>query len=196
MNSNNSGVHLFEITDMAIDRTPFVDVPDMSAAQNSSLLKTHKDLLLAARNENNGKEVLFVQHESFQGTPIKIYGTENSVSYASNVDTMVLKRRSYAGELVISHNHPSTKGFSFADIAVFIIDEFIGLSTVVTNQGQIYVLHKTGHFDYNKSRKLLDYLYDKYDLANYPEDEERQAAVAKAFLRQAGKVGVWYEKSN
>ena len=40
------------------------------------------------------------------------------------------------------HNHPSTSTFSMADIDTFITQACIGLMSVVTNQGEVYILHK------------------------------------------------------
>lgn len=137
-----------------------------------------------------------MQNISFEGSPIEIYGERNYVNYGANIDVQVLKRNSYANELIIAHNHPSTQSFSFADIAVFLLDEYIGVSTVVTNQGQIYCLRKQERFDYNKARQLLYRVYDRHALEDDPVDAGCQAMAAKEFLRQAEKVGVWYEKGN
>lgn len=188
--------HKIFVTDVAIDKVPYVAIPGFTKEQNEYLQEEHKNILRIAKDENNSNEILFIQSKLFNSIPIKIFGTSNSVNYADNIDVSVLKRNSYAQELVFSHNHPSTQNFSFADIAIFIADEYMGTSTVVTNQGQIYSLHKDTYFDYNKARKLFDDLYIKYNLVDYPEDENRQVMAAKAFLKHSKKVGIWYAKTN
>lgn len=187
--------HPFEITNIAIEKIAPVAPPDFSAEQAVRLQEMHKTLLQAAKDENDGNEVLLITTAVFDMDFIKIYGNQNSVTYENNIEVYRLKHDSYAGDLVFSHNHPSTKGFSFMDIAVFLIDEYIGTSTVVTNQGQIYILHKTESFSYNKARDLLNQIYDQYDLGNEPVNEEKQIKAARELIKIIGKAGVWYGTS-
>ncbi len=93
------------------------------------------------------------------------------------------------------HNHPTTRNFSFSDIGVFVIDEYISTLSVVTNQGQVYVLQKLDDFHYDETRQLINDLVDQYELIEYPEDEARQEAATKEFLKKARKVGIWYGTS-
>lgn len=188
--------HKIFVTDVAIDKVPYVAIPGFTKEQNEYLQEEHKNILRIAKAENDSNEVLFVQSKQFDSIPIKIFGTSNSVNYANNIDIAVLKRKSYAQELVFSHNHPSTQNFSFADIAIFIADEYMGTSTVVTNQGQIYSLHKDTYFDYNKAMELLKNLYFQYDIKNNSKDVIRQIRAASEFLKNSYKVGVSYEKTN
>ena len=48
---------------------------------------------------------------------------------------------------------------------------------------------------YNKARELLNELYDKYEMGQFPDDEKRQESAAKDFLGQARKVGIRYVKA-
>ncbi len=187
--------HPFEITDISIEKIAPVAPPDFSAKQTIRLQEMHKALLRAAKDENDGNEVLLITTSAFDMNFIKIYGNQNSVIYENNIEVYRLKHDSYAGDLVFSHNHPSTNNFSLMDIAIFLIDEYIGTSTVVTNQGQIYILHKTASFSYNKARDLLNQIYDQYDLGNEPVNEEKQIKAARELVKIIGKVGVWYGTS-
>ena len=144
--------------------------------------------------ENAGKEVALVTTISF-GRPIKVLGDEHSVNIEQSSQVNALKMNAYMGELVVAHNHPTTRNFSFSDIGVFVIDEYIATLSVVTNQGQVYVMQKSDDFHYDEARQLINALVDQYELLDYPEDEARQEAAAKEFLKKTRKVGIWYGTS-
>ena len=70
----------------------------------------------------------------------------------------------YVGELIVTHNHQTTRNFSFSDIGVFTIDNYIAVLSAVTNQGQVYILRKLDTFNYDKARRLINELIDRYEL--------------------------------
>lgn len=185
--------HLFLITDAAINKIALLNI--FTSWQDEALQKMNQQVLRIAQQDNDSKEVLLISADTFLQNPVVIYGTGNSVDFSNNIEVAALKQDSYAGELVFSHNHPTTKSFSFADIALFVVDEYIGVFVVVTNQGQVNCLQKTVNFDYNKARELLNELYDKYEMGQFPDDEKRQESAAKDFLGQARKVGIRYVKA-
>ena len=90
-------------------------------------------------------------------------------------------------ELALSHNHPSTSNFSFADIDYFVVNDYLGLMSVVTNQGEIYVLRKTSSYDYNKTKEIEKALLEEYSLENQEE-------MVKEFLKHCRKGGILYVK--
>ena len=90
-------------------------------------------------------------------------------------------------ELMYLHNHPSTSTFSMADIDTFITQACIGLMSVVTNQGEVYILHKNHRYTYQQVRELL---FSIKEIAN--EDIEETIDL---FLRNCGKVGIDYGKA-
>lgn len=185
--------HKIMITDIAIDRVSLVEVPALSLAQNEALRDIHKQLLREAEIHNDSNEVAYAVSIDFSRKVIT-YGTEHSVSLQSNTEFASLKKWLYANELILAHNHPSTSGFSFADIAIFIFDPFIGIMTVVTNQGDVHVLQKGKFFEYNKAKELLDALMEKYCL-HKPGTEASQKEAAHDFLKSCRKVGIWYGRS-
>lgn len=186
--------HVFTITDSAIDKVPVVEVPTFSEEQNQALQAMHKEVLRTAKEDNGNKEVALITRSSFNQKPVKVLGTESKVDYMSHPDVRVLKADSYAQELILSHNHPTTKKFSFADVAMFVFDEYVGASSIVTNQGQVHILLKSENFDFDQAKLLLKELQDKYEIRKYPKDETRQRKAAREFLKQRRKVGVWYGK--
>ena len=56
-------------------------------------------------------------------------------------------------------------------------------------------MQKAINFDYNRARELLNKLYDKYEMNQFPDDEKRQESAAKDFLGQVRKVGIRYVKA-
>ena len=185
--------HKFDITETAVNKVALVNTPLFSDEQNLSLREMHQDLLRIAKQENDGNEVALISTNRFTKPCIKVIGTENSVNYDDDINVLSLKRKSYAMELVMAHNHPTTQSFSFADLAIFVIDEYIGTMSVVTNQGQVHIMQKLANFDYKSARHLLDTLIDKYELLQYPDDAERQLAAARDFVKKNRKVGIWHE---
>ena len=88
------------------------------------------------------------------------------------------------------HNHPSTNRFSLADIHTFFLQAQIGPMSIVKNQGEVYVLHKTRKYDYNKTREIFDTICADF-LANKLSHNE---AVTSFFL-EAAKGGIEYGTS-
>ena len=185
--------HKIRITDIAVSKVSLVAVPGFSLAQNESLRSLHKELLRDAQIHNDSNEVVYAVPLDFSSKVI-IYGERDHVSLQSNTELASLKKRIYAHELILAHNHPSTSNFSFADIAIFVFDPSIGLMTVVTNQGDVHVLQKRELFEYNKGRELLTSLIEKYQL-HKDGTEENQEAAAHEFLKSCGKAGIWYGRS-
>lgn len=52
--------------------------------------------------------------------------------------------------------------FSVADLDTFICEGPIKTMSVVTNQGEVYVINKTSRFDYNNARQLMVEDYDSF----------------------------------
>ncbi|MGM9571086.1 MAG: hypothetical protein ACI3ZR_02605 [bacterium] len=79
---------------------------------------------------------------------------------------------------------------------MFIFDQYFGVFTVITNQGQIYALYKNNNFEYDKAILLLKKLSVENELLKYPNDAERQMKAAQGFIKKCEEVGVGYEKTN
>lgn len=178
------------VTDVAIDKVPYVAIPGFTKEQNEYLQEEHKNILRIAKDENNSNEVLSIASQNTLKS-IRIMGDEFSVNPSKNEDAqsafMFAKRK----ELMYLHNHPSTNTFSLIDIAEFIKYGQIGLLSVITNQGKLYVLHKSNTYLYNVVRDIFTELYTKYQngMLDY-------RTVVKKFLKKCYEGGLYYEKSN
>ena len=97
--------HKIRITDIAVSKVSLVEVPGFSLAQNESLRTLHKELLRNAQIHNDSNEVVYAVPLDFSSRVI-IYGERDHVSLQSNTELASLKKRIYAHELILAHNHP------------------------------------------------------------------------------------------
>lgn len=178
--------HKIAVTDVAIDKVPLVQVKGFSAEQNLRLQEAHKEILRIAKTQNDSNEVLGVYTTNFLRKH-HVLGTESKVDPGMNPQVFGLYLSSAENGLMYLHNHPSTNQFSLADIDAFIVREKIGLMSVVTNQGEVYILHKTNRYSYDKAIEILKELYYRYK--NNPDE------MASQFLKLCGKAGIAYEKT-
>lgn len=181
--------HKIFITDIAINKVPCVKTQGMMDPEASSIQSEHKALLKIAQQQNESNEVLTIM-STLSGRRVRTLGTENLVDPSSNPEAVKLMRISARNEMAYLHNHPSTNRFSLADIHTFIVYAQIGTMPVVTNQGEVYVLHKTRKYDYNKAREIFDTICADY----LAKKLSHNGAVAR-FLKEAAKGGIEYGKS-
>jgi hypothetical protein len=177
------------ITTQAIQRVPYTKIEGFNTTQNNSLYAFHKELLTIAMNENNSREVLRIWN-AYTNEYTDTFGIFNRVNIDDNIENAVLRHKAYERELVYIHNHPSTRGFSGADLRVFLFDATIGVMTVVTNTGQVYYVAKKERYNAQNADKLYNDIKSEL-LANGTYTEEISF---KLFLKKCGKAGVIYEK--
>lgn len=178
--------HKIMITDIAIDKVSCIKMPDISLCECERIQAAHKRLLRIAQTLNDSDEVLAIL--SFANVDeIHVLGNETEVKPAKDMKARMAFLTSGYRELMYLHNHPSTSTFSMADIDTFITQACIGLMSVVTNQGEVYILHKNHRYTYQQVRELL---FSIKEIAN--EDIEKTIDL---FLRNCGKVGIDYGKA-
>lgn len=179
--------HKIFIADVAIHKVPCVKIPELSEVDCKRLQQEHKNLLQFAKYENNSDEVALIYNSTGSET-IYIKGDADSVYYGSDADYVRLYADSYPGELFVLHNHPNTSKFSVDDIIEFISEGPIGLMSVVTNQGQVYILKKTAKYNYERTKKIFYNLYSDFRKGNI----DKETAVNE-FLKLCREGGVCYE---
>ncbi|MBR2215604.1 MAG: hypothetical protein IJ849_07605 [Selenomonadaceae bacterium] len=178
--------HKIMITDIAISKVPCVELPGLSRAVCEAIQMEHKEILRIAKMQNDSNEVLSVWNFS-KSRKTRVLGLESYVNPASSPEAYGILTSSDVGEVMYLHNHPSTKKFSLADIDTFISGRNIGLLSVVTNQGEVYILHKSRDYSYRSVRLLLLHIYDECF-----GDTDKMVSM---FLHTCGKVGIDYGKS-
>lgn len=175
-----------EITDVALDKVERLDVPELSDEENIIIWKEHRELLKTAKEQNGSNEVLSVIWRAGKDKT-RVYGDSNHVNIGSSPEASSMLRRAGKGELWYLHNHPSLSYFSMADIITFMRYKAVGILSVVTNQGKVYVLHKNRNYSYNKIKSLFAPIYARYVSGQISHDE-----AVKEFLKMCKKGGVDY----
>lgn len=177
------------ITESAINKVDFVKPKDFSDTQASLMMSKNKELLNVAKNQNNSNEVLFIENLDFNNE-VRILGDEFVVSPAKNPFAVSIIANAKRQSLVYLHNHPSTNTFSIGDIDTFVCERAIKAISVVTNQGEVYILNKLDNYSFDGTRKLLTEIYN-----SYPEGEIDDKDFVKKFLRRCREGGIEYAKS-
>lgn len=180
--------HKIYITDTAIERVDKVKPSDFSDMQADKMQQMHRKLLKIAKDENNSNEVLVITDLDFV-SEVAIKGGEFKVSPASNPFAVSVIAHSERQSLVYLHNHPSTNNFSVGDIDTFCCESAIKTMTVVTNQGEVYVLNKTGKYSFELTREILTSIYE-----SFPEGEIDDKDFVRKYLKECYKGGVEYVK--
>ena len=189
VNQSKKRDHKIMITDIAIDKVGYVTIQEIGEAAGQIIQEEHKELLRTAKEYNNSNEVLTIM--TIDGTlKIRILGSEYSVDPSSSPEAYSIMRTAGSKSVMYLHNHPSTKSFSLPDIVTFLRYNQIGIMTVVTNQGEVYVLHKTAKYDYNKVRNIFNVAY-----AAYLSKEKNHDEAVSEFLKNCHKGGIEYVRS-
>lgn len=181
--------HKIYVTDVAIDKVDKVSLSDFTEEQISAMQRKHKELLRIAKNENDSNEVLLINDLEFK-SEVSVLGGEFKVSPGENPFAVSVVSNAKRQSLIYLHNHPSTNNFSVGDIDTFVCESAIKTISVVTNQGEVYVLNKTAAYNYNNIRALLNDIYKSFD-----GDEIDNKAFVSEFLKRCKEGGVEYGKA-
>lgn len=177
--------HKVFITDLAISKVGKVLLSDQSEDQAAAMQQCHKELLRLAKEKNGSNEVLLITDLSFKNV-IPVFGSEFNVSPGKNPFAVSAMAHSAPGTIAFLHNHPSTSNFSSADIDTFICESAIKTMSVVTNQGEVYVLNKSKKYDFDKTKALLFEIVRDNNISS--------KRFVSEFLRRCGEGGIEYGK--
>lgn len=181
--------HKIYITDTEIDKVGKVNLSDFSQEQIDDMQIKHKDLLRLAKEKNNSNEVLLIDDLNLK-SEVQIFGDEFVVSPAQNPFAVSVIGNAKRRSLIYMHNHPSTNNFSVADLDTFICEGAIKAMSVVTNQGEVYILNKKSEYEYNKARNLMAEVFNSFDGEEIDNNE-----FVRRFIKQCHKGGIEYAKS-
>ncbi len=181
--------HKIFITDTAISRIDRVKPSDFSDRQADEMQQMHKKLLKIAKDENDSNEVLIITDSDFS-SEVMAKGGEFKVSPADNPFAVSIIAHAERQSLLYLHNHPSTNIFSIGDIDTFCCEKAIKAMSVVTNQGEVYVLNKTGKYSFEATKELLTNI-----LKSFPEGEIDDKIFVKKYLKECYRGGVEYVKA-
>lgn len=177
------------VTDVAIDKVPYVQIPKVPASTCRAIQDEHKEILRIAMAKNKSDEVLSVWNYS-KGRIARVLGSENHVDPSSSPEAVSLFNTAGKNELFYLHNHPSTKKFSFSDVMEFIRFAQIGIMAVVTNQGEVYIMHKSSRYSFEKAQAVFNDVY-----TDYAKGKINDIEAVDRFLKNCGKGGIDYARS-
>ena len=163
------------ITDQAIDKVRYVDIPTHTKEENQFIQEQHKALLKEAKENNDSNEVAYLLKD---GKVTKVYGDQDSVSFVPGEKATELLFNSKPNSIIMLHNHPGQSGFSLNDLGLYIKQNSVQTITIVTNKSQVKYITKTNkyissvavdlltkHF-YNKNERLIK----EKEIENYLKD--------------------------
>ena len=181
--------HKIYITDIAVSKISRVDLSDFSEEQCITMQEKHKTLLGIAQTQNDSNEVLFIDDLEFK-SEVTVLGDEFKVSPAKNPFAVSVIINADRQSLVYMHNHPSTNNFSVGDIDTFVCENAIKIMSVVTNQGNVYIMNKLSNYSYDSTRNLLNDIYN-----SFPDGEIDDREFVSIFLKRCKEGGIEYAKS-
>ena len=180
------------ITDIAIDKVPYVEYQGFSDERNKIMQELAKDVLRLSKEENESNEVA-ITCDLGADDPLDNFGvslgTEHEVDILADTfsNHMIVSQKSVA--VVVLHNHPSTQTFSLQDISFFIQYPMIEVIVVVSNQGTVHYLKRDKGYDYKKAFELFR---DSVSYLNKKSSVMEQYLAALSFLAKCSEVGLYY----
>ncbi len=140
------------ITDQAIDKVRYVDIPTHTKEENQFIQEQHKALLKDAKENNDSNEVAYLLKD---GKVTKVYGDQDSVSFVPGEKATELLFNSKPNSIVMLHNHPGQSGFSLNDLKMFIENKSIRTLTIVTNYSVVKYISKTSLYNQSQVYKIM-----------------------------------------
>lgn len=180
------------ITDIAIDKVPYVKYYGFTNEQNKIMQELARDVLVLSKEKNNSNEVA-ITCDLGSENPLNSFGvalgTEHEVDILADTlsNHMIVSRKSIA--VVVLHNHPSTQTFSLQHIHFFIMHPMIEVIVVVSNQGTIHYLKRDADFDYKDAFHLFKQCIE--GLGKDSAATEMYMA-SLTFLAKCSEVGLFY----
>lgn len=177
INLRQAGLQNYSVTQQAIDSVPRVKPSGWTDAQADALQAAHRALLEYVRDAPAGTEAGFVC--DLDGTVLdRRMGTSGSVRFP-RLET----------EHMLLHNHPDGLTFSETDIVGFLRRPGTKVLTAVGNQGAVYLIAKTEHYQGAEFAKALVRELDALHQAQTPQDYTQEM---NRFLKEAEKYGVQF----
>lgn len=148
LRQKNRGQKVF-ITDQAIQKVPLV-APNGADHQTALFIQeTHRELLKFAQSQNDSNEVACLLDLTANEKLPFVKGDQTSIDIEKDAASYHWLRSKSPRSVMLCHNHPGQSYFSLQDVAVFLKNDSIGTMSIVTNQGKVWTISKTAHFDYD-----------------------------------------------
>lgn len=179
------------ITEIAIDKVPFLNYQGMEDWQNAVIYKMVKRVLRLSKDLNNSNEVAITYNmygEELYHTGIA-FGNEHEVDLMSDTQSYHIIMSCVERRIVVVHNHPTTQTFSLVDLHFFLKYDNIKMMIVVTNQGKVHYICK--ETEYNFEEAITLYKYCTREL-NQRSNFRKIYSATLEFLARSSEVGLFY----
>ncbi len=169
------------ITEEAINRVQYIDIPGYTKEQCQYIVEQHKELLRYARDNNNNGEVAFVFRKGLGEKTVAV-GNDGEVDVSLAIDGK-------GTNIVLMHNHPRNSGFSARDIKSFMTTD-ISTMTIVKNNGGVEIISKTKDFDLSIAKVELGRELRKFGRKKEYTKKEFTLAIEQFLKNNKGAI-VW-----
>ena len=180
------------ITDIAIEKVPYIKYKGFSEEQNHIMQELARDVLVISKESNDSNEVA-ITCDLGSEDPLSIFGVSFGEEHEVDIMVDTLSNHLIVSEesiaVVILHNHPSTQTFSLQDIHFFITHTTIEVMVVVSNQGKVHYIMREQDYEYGKARDLFYECIEGIHKNSEPEDYYFSAL---SFLAKSSECGIYY----
>lgn len=198
-----------KITDIAIQKIPYIEYPGLSKEENKELHLLEQRLLQTAKEVNLHREVsitLRLDRENFSSDEERIaliLGEEHEVDLLRDTKTYHLINSTHDVVVVNLHNHPGGATFSGNDIHFFLSTRSVKMLILLSNKGKVEFIQKTDKYDRAKCMSALrkitkQILSDKKGVDGTTDIDKAILSVkdlltiTKRWIKEAKNYGILY----
>ena len=150
--TSDTGV-VYPIKQSSIDSVLLKNIPNLDDDKLIILQESHRRVLKTSRDKNQSMEVALLLDENMNDIGDIVLGT------AKDVDLNISGR---SKALYVIHNHPNNESFSNVDLSWFMNNDNVKYFSIVKNNGEVELLHKSNEFDLEKFRIEYKRMVKKY----------------------------------
>lgn len=196
-----------KITDIAIQKIPYIEYPGLSKEENEELHILEQRLLQTAKEVNLHREVsitLRLDRENFSSDEERIaliLGEEHEVDLLRDTKTYHLINSTHDVVVVNLHNHPGGATFSGNDIHFFLSTQSVKMLILLSNKGKVEFIQKTDKYNKEKCELALTGI-TRSVLSDKMSDDGRLITkritikdlleITKRWLKEAKQYGILY----
>lgn len=198
LSMGNKRNHKVMITDIAIDKVPFVKYKTIPENEFANLQNLAKRVLKLSKEKNNSNEVAIIyslEHEKLmqEGRPYLgiSFGTKHGVNPLENPISFQLLHTATSCVMICIHNHPSLSKISLDDVSFFLKQEQLKMLIAVTNLGSISYIVKSDKYNFNYAVDILNQAITINNTGNNLKDYQKAALY---FLNNCYKANIIYQE--
>ncbi len=194
----NKRDHKVDITDIAIDKVPFIKYREIPEEHYEIIQLLAKLVLEESRDNNDCNETAITY--SLDGIDIfdeggrcvtVAYGDDHSVDPMETTLSYHLIGNSASCVVVIIHNHPSLSKISLQDVSLMLSYASIKMIVAVTNLGAINYIVRRENFNRIEALRLFSEATDKYRAAG--NDLKKRQEATDYFLSHCYEIGIIFD---